>query len=160
MTTADLWAGPDGDEYLARNRHFGADRATFWVDLIERYQIESVLEVGCNCGPNLRHLAALLGPENVSGVDVNDKALGLLRDELPAVDIRAASGTALPYEDQRFDLVFTTGVLIHQQPGDLAIFDDVHIPDVSVAVNTLHEFYRLEYLEVLPNRHYAIGVRR
>lgn len=54
------------------------------------------------------------------------------------------------------------GVLLtaRQQTGDLAIFDDVHIPDVSVAVNTLHHDYRLEYVEVLPNRHYAIGVRK
>lgn len=48
----------------------------------------------------------------------------------------------------------------HQRQGDLAIFDDVHIPDVSVAVNALHPDYRLTFLEVLPQRHYAIGVRR
>ncbi len=54
------------------------------------------------------------------------------------------------------------GVLLtaRQQTGDLAIFDDVHIPDVSVAVNSLHHDYRLEYIELLPNRHYAIGVRK
>lgn len=54
------------------------------------------------------------------------------------------------------------GVLLtaRQQSGDLAIFDDVHIPDVSVAVSSLHHDYRLEYIEVLPNRHYAIGVRK
>lgn len=54
------------------------------------------------------------------------------------------------------------GVLLsrRQQPGDLAIFDDVHIPDVSVAVTSLHHEYRLEYLEVLPKRHYAVGIRR
>lgn len=49
---------------------------------------------------------------------------------------------------------------VRQMPGDLAIFDDVHIPDVSIAVNSLYPDYRLKYLEVLPNRHYAIGVRR
>lgn len=47
-----------------------------------------------------------------------------------------------------------------QERGDIAIFDDVHIPDVSVAVNSLHLDYRLEYIELLPNRHYAIGVRK
>lgn len=54
------------------------------------------------------------------------------------------------------------GVLLaeRQRSGDLAIFDDVHIPDVSVAVNSLMGDYRIKYLEVLPHRHYAIGVRR
>ncbi len=59
-------------------------------------------------------------------------------------------------------VVYKEGKLLteRQSAGDLAIFDDVHIPDVSVAVNALHADYRLTYLEVLPNRHYAIGVRR
>jgi hypothetical protein len=54
------------------------------------------------------------------------------------------------------------GVLIsqRQQPGDICIFDDVHIGDVSAAVTSLHNEYKLEYLQVLPKRAYAIGVRR
>jgi hypothetical protein len=54
------------------------------------------------------------------------------------------------------------GVLLaqRQQTGDLCIFDDVHIGDVSAAVTSLHNEYKLEYLQVLPKRAYAIGVRR
>ncbi len=54
------------------------------------------------------------------------------------------------------------GVLLsqRQQTGDLCIFDDVHIGDVSAAVTSLHHEYKLEYLHVLPKRAYAIGVRR
>jgi hypothetical protein len=54
------------------------------------------------------------------------------------------------------------GVLLsaRQQSGDLAIFDDVHIPRVSEAVASLNDRYRLEYVELLPNRQYAIGRRR
>jgi predicted O-methyltransferase YrrM len=47
-----------------------------------------------------------------------------------------------------------------QQPGDLAIFDDVHLPDIAKAVKGLSEFYELETLTILPNRAYAVGVRR
>lgn len=54
------------------------------------------------------------------------------------------------------------GVLLakRQEAGDLAIFDDLQIPDVSQAVTSLHQEYRLEYLDVLATRKYAIGVRR
>ena len=54
------------------------------------------------------------------------------------------------------------GVLLaeRQRVGDLCIFDDVHIGDVSAAVTSLHHEYKLEYLQVLPKRAYAIGVRR
>ncbi len=54
------------------------------------------------------------------------------------------------------------GVLLskRQQSGDLCVFDDVHIGDVSAAVTSLQDAYKLEYLQVLPKRAYAIGVRR
>jgi prepilin-type processing-associated H-X9-DG protein len=47
-----------------------------------------------------------------------------------------------------------------QQPGDLAIFDDVHLDSVGLAVQQLQKCYQFEYLAPLTNRKYAIGVRR
>ena len=47
-----------------------------------------------------------------------------------------------------------------QRPGDLVIFDDVHLDDVNKAVISLSDLYELETLRILPNRAYAIGVRR
>lgn len=47
-----------------------------------------------------------------------------------------------------------------QEPGDLVVFDDVHIGDVSAAVDSMAHVYSLERLDVLPKRAYAIGVRR
>jgi predicted O-methyltransferase YrrM len=46
-----------------------------------------------------------------------------------------------------------------QESGDLAIFDDCQIPGVSVAVASLHEWYRIEYLHAGP-RQYGIARRR
>lgn len=59
----------------------------------------------------------------------------------------------------RDDIVLAEGRLLaeRQEAGDLAIFDDVDRPDILSAVRSLP--YRFEFLEVLPNRHYAIGVR-
>jgi predicted O-methyltransferase YrrM len=45
-----------------------------------------------------------------------------------------------------------------QQAGDLAIFDDVQIPAVARAIESLSA-YRVEYIDVLPNRRYAVGRR-
>lgn len=47
-----------------------------------------------------------------------------------------------------------------QSPGNIAIFDDVHIADVRQAVDGLSSLYAFEYVNVLPRRAYAIGVRR
>lgn len=111
-----LWAGEFGDAYIERNRDAESGRRDFWEQQIERLGVTSVLEVGCNIGGNLRWLAEILGPENVAGVDVNARALEILRETVPGIDARQASGAGLPFEDGQFDLVFTTGVLIHQDP--------------------------------------------
>ena len=113
----DLWAGGFGDDYVERNSAAGRGRRKFWAEQIERLSPRSVLEVGCNVGGNLRWIAEALEPERVSGVDLNERALALLRERLPGVDARLARARELPFEDYSFDLVFTIGVLIHQ-PSD------------------------------------------
>lgn len=111
-----LWAGAFGDDYTERNRNAEAGRGSFWACQIPALGIGSALEVGCNLGGNLRWIVEQLPSEQVAGVDVNQKALQQLRDRLPGVDARLASGAALPFPDASFDLVFTMGVLIHQDP--------------------------------------------
>jgi pseudaminic acid biosynthesis-associated methylase len=111
-----LWAGDFGDEYVERNLDAESGRGDFWREQIELLGVESVLEVGCNVGGNLRWIAELVGAENVAGVDLNERALEFLRERVPGVDARLSRGSELPFEDASFDLVFTTGVLIHQDP--------------------------------------------
>lgn len=47
-----------------------------------------------------------------------------------------------------------------QEPGDVVVWDDVHIADVRAAVEKMAGAYEIEWLQVLPHRAYAIGVRR
>jgi pseudaminic acid biosynthesis-associated methylase len=114
----DLWAGEFGDAYVERNRS-AADGSAFWRETLADRSIQSALEVGCNVGLNLRWLAELLGPDHVAGLDVNEKALAEARTALPGADLRRAAAYELPFEDASFDLVFTTGVLIHIDPSDI-----------------------------------------
>lgn len=112
-----LWSGEFGDAYVDRNLGADEGRRDFWVELLERTEPANALEVGCNTGANLRWVAEALGTDNAAGVDVNDKALELLRDRVPGADVRLASGRELPFASASFDLAFTMGVLIHQ-PSD------------------------------------------
>lgn len=59
-------------------------------------------------------------------------------------------------------VVFREARLIagRQQPGDVVVFDDVHIPEVDDAVRKMAHAYAFERLEVLPKRAYALGVRK
>jgi pseudaminic acid biosynthesis-associated methylase len=117
----DLWGGEFGDRYVERNREAAQGREPFWRGLHERHPFSSALEVGCNVGGNLYWLAQLLEPREVFGVDINTTALRELRGALPDVNPVYSPARSLPFRDARFELTFTTGVLIHQAPESLAI---------------------------------------
>ena len=77
-------------------------------------------------GANLRWLAEMLDRTNMVGVDINQRALEILRERLPGVRTVAASARSLPFADGSFDLVFTTGVLIHQDHDSLnRVMDEI-----------------------------------
>ena len=115
----ELWSGDFGDQYVERNAAADEGRSRFWTELLAKIKPASVLEVGSNVGGNLIWIAEQVGGDNLAGVDVNEKALSILRERVPGVDARLASATDLPWGDGSFDLVFTTGVLIHQSPDAL-----------------------------------------
>jgi len=108
-----LWSSDFGDDYIERNRHVGDHRGPFWQELLRKFPCETVLEVGCNLGGNLRWIAEILPPQNVYGVDINLKALDELHRLLPGVNALWSPARELPFRDRWFDMVFTMGVLIH-----------------------------------------------
>lgn len=115
----ELWSGEFGDEYTRRNDAADEGRREFWAALLQRLGVASALEIGCNAGPNLRWIADTLGASHTAGVDVNGEALELVRERLPGVDARRSSGQSVPFADESFELVFTMGVLIHQDDEQL-----------------------------------------
>jgi len=114
-----LWAGEFGDEYVERNLAAYERRGTFWLPLIDELKPESVLEVGANVGGNLQWIAQRVAPNQVTGVDVNAKALRLLDARVTGVRATYAPARELPLADRSVDLVFTMGVLIHQPEESL-----------------------------------------
>jgi pseudaminic acid biosynthesis-associated methylase len=116
-----LWRTEFGDEYVERNRRAGEKRRSFWQKLLSELDAQTVLEVGCNIGVNLDWIVRLRQPRLVCGVDVNLKALNELRRAVPDASVIWSLGRQLPFRDGCFDLVFTTGVLIHQPEDSLSL---------------------------------------
>ncbi len=117
----NLWGGQFGDEYVTRNIEAQNGREPFWGNLINNYNIKNVLEVGCNVGANIHWIAKHLPKKNIFGVDINQKALDILKKTIPGVNTLWSPARELPFRDKWFDLVFTTGVLIHQTPKVLPV---------------------------------------
>ena len=60
-----------------------------------------------------------MGFTDLWGVEVQSYAVERARSRIPTVNLVQSSAFDLPYENAAFDLVFTSGVLIHVSPADL-----------------------------------------
>jgi len=130
MTTQQelFWSGEFGDQYTDRNsnieqltlKKFGISRTMMNQQFLSDLDIKNVLEVGCNRGEQLNLL--WLGNDNIEdfyGIDINEHALWEARKRNPNLNHLKGSALDIPFKDNYFDLVYTSGVLIHIHPDNL-----------------------------------------
>jgi len=121
------WTGSFGDQYVGRNAATAEavrTRLRMLAPIMARLDgapPRSVLECGCNVGLNLRALHQLTGAE-LHAIEPNARARQTVLDDgvLDASRLHDATLARLPFADASIDLVFTSGVLIHVPPEDLA----------------------------------------
>ncbi len=109
------WQGEFGDEYIKRNSDlsFFDKRREFFAFLFEKkVKIASVLEIGCNIGGNLYILHSLNPKLKIAGIEPNLSASESAKKLLPKASIYNLSVSDMYFKDT-YDLVFTSGVLIH-----------------------------------------------
>jgi SAM-dependent methyltransferase len=102
------------DEYWLA--HMGVSRSEVIRRMREATRLAptaAILEVGCNAGNQLLLLKSL-GFFNLSGIDICPLAVDRARAR--GLDALAASARDLPFGQNAFDLVFTSGVLSHLGP--------------------------------------------
>ena len=86
---------------------------------LSSYSPSSVLEIGCNCGPNLYLLAKRFPEIEIRGIDINataiEKGKELFASEgISNVKLSFGKADGLgQFEDKSFDVVFTDAVLIY-----------------------------------------------
>jgi pseudaminic acid biosynthesis-associated methylase len=134
-----MWWGTFGKEYTDRNaltleqmdelykKNYGVSRTklneVFLGDLDRSVKI---LEVGSNLGNQLLSLQKM-GFENLYGIEVNSYAIEQAKANTKGINIIQASAFDIPFRDDYFDLVFTSGVLIHIAPADIErVLREIH----------------------------------
>lgn len=126
-----VWQGEFGRAYTDRNTLSPEQLDKLWLGNygVSRSEINQaflagvprdarILEVGCNVGNQLLALKAQ-GFHDLTGVEIQSYAIEVARGRVPSVLFMQGSALGLPFDDQSFDLVFTSGVLIHIAPADL-----------------------------------------
>ena len=113
-----LWRSEFGRSYTDRNDHAKPERKTSWARILEGIAATRVLEVGCNVGWNLEYLHQL-GVPDLHGIEPQAYAVSRARARNASFQVMQGTAFDLPYPDATFDLVFTSGVLIHIGPDEL-----------------------------------------
>ena len=80
---------------------------------------KSLLEIGCNIGPNLLRIRDIFPKIKLVGVDINEMAITEGKKILKNVDLRVANIDKLPFKKKGFDMVLADAVLIYVGPDKI-----------------------------------------
>lgn len=111
MPTLDYW-----DQYAKDHLvWYNGEMAKFIRDLAVSLRVQSVLEIGCSAGNDLK-----LFPDemNVNGIDASNIAITLAKENLPKFSFKAGNITSIPFENDSIDLVFTRNLFNHLDDQD------------------------------------------
>lgn len=145
-----IWASKFGDEYTERNRQdlLRLEKQTVHWDGMTRSDLNrmllghvnrsvKILEVGCNIGLQMV-LLQRIGFRKVWGIDVNKRAI---QSAAIPKQVRVGSGQNIPFKANTFDVVMTSGVLIH-------------LPEPTLQ-KTISEMYRVSKGLIYCREHYS-----
>jgi pseudaminic acid biosynthesis-associated methylase len=153
------WRGEFGRRYTDRNPQDYEELDEVFVDYhgITRTELNreflnnfdrdiSILEVGTNVGAQLSCLDNM-GFTNLFGVEIQEYAVTRAARLNPTASFVQADALNIPFEDDTFDLVFTSGVLIHIPPENI----EHALREVARCATTYlwgYEYHADEYTEV------------
>jgi pseudaminic acid biosynthesis-associated methylase len=133
------WTGDFGKEYTDRNvmsteeldamyrRNFGVSRTELNVAFIGGMDRSiRILEVGSNVGNQLL-LLQHMGFKALYGIEVQPYAVELSKMRSKGINIIEGTAFDIPFKDDYFGLVLTSGLLIHISPSDTAaVMREIH----------------------------------
>ncbi len=127
----EKWKGRFGEAYTKRSPWnvkdmdklykmiFGVTLTELNCEFVKNIDRSSkILEVGCNVGVQLQFLQKM-GFNNLYGIELNKNVVEISKSITKDINIIQGSVLDIPYKDEYFDLVFTSGVLIHISPKDI-----------------------------------------
>jgi pseudaminic acid biosynthesis-associated methylase len=126
------WVNDFGREYTDRNSftlneldtlyqsNYGVTRTSLNEHFLAGIPADArILEVGCNVGNQLQ-LLRQMGYLNLYGIEIQHYASKQAQSRAGDIHLVEASVFEMPFPDGYFDLVFTSGVLIHIAPNNLS----------------------------------------
>lgn len=154
------WEEEFGEGYLERNvyspkeldlfykKRYGLSRKELNEEFLKDIPPNAkILEVGTNVGNQLLYLQSQ-GFENLYGIEIQDRAINFSKQRSDNLNIIKGDALDIPFKDNYFDLVFTSGVLIHISPSNI---EKVLLEIIRVSNKYIWglEYFSEEYEEIL-----------
>ncbi|MEW6618229.1 MAG: pseudaminic acid biosynthesis-associated methylase [bacterium] len=154
------WTGEFGKEYTERNpttlkeletlyqKNYGITRTELNRLFLENLPLSMrILEVGSNVGNQLLCLQKM-GFKNLYAIEPQSYAVELSKSRTKDINIIKGDGFDIPFKDKYFDLVFTSGVLIHIHPSSiLQVMKEIYRCTKTYIWG--FEYYATEYTEIV-----------
>ena len=152
------WTGKFGEEYTDRNtlnlveldelshNKTGFSRTEQINEFLSDLGLNNILEVGSNVGNQLL-LLQKNGFKNLNGIEINWYAVEKAKERTKEINIIQGSAFDIPFKDAYFDLIFTSGVLIHISPQDInRVLDEIYRCSKKYIWGS--EYFATEYAQV------------
>lgn len=119
----NFWNNQYAEEYRNKNNSLAYDDELGlegWIKMLNKTNnIDNLLECGCNIGRNINLLNKALPNSKKSIIEISSEAFNIANNTYE-ID-KSFNGSIIDsnFENESFDLVFSSGVLIHIHPKDL-----------------------------------------
>ena len=153
------WTKEFGREYTDRNmlsieemessykQKYGITRTELNMGFLDNIEMSArILEVGSNIGNQLACMQNI-GFMNLYGIEPQEYAVEISRQRTKGTNLIKGSAFDLPFKDNYFDMVFTSGVLIHINPDEIKLAME-EIYRCSKKWIWGFEYYSNEYIEI------------
>jgi len=117
-----FWTDEYAEDYRLKNMKFDNELGRQgWAKILEKADLidKTYLEVGCNIGRNLDQLSLLDPTLKSSVIEINPKAFEFVQSRHLLQKAFCGPAQEASFPKASFELVFTSGVLIHVPPADL-----------------------------------------
>ena len=86
------------------------------LDELKKIKFDSLLEIGCGCGPNLYRIQKEFPDVVLAGIDINEENIVFGKKTLLNVILNPTDAIKLPFGDKFYDVVLSDAVLIYANP--------------------------------------------
>ncbi len=114
MENAKAWSQPSAIDYYSKHRHEVSDLYPSERVFLPRVLFPGikVLDVGCASGGFFNIMRTLEPTIDYTGIDIAEPAVDLARRTYPEARFEVTDGVIIPFDDEAFDLVHCTSVLV------------------------------------------------